>query len=82
MPFVEVKSIEGVFSAEEKAAVISEITNVFARIKNEEFAKGTWVVVNELGNGDWGEGGSVMKADEVPNSSATREPAGGRKWNS
>ena len=83
MPFVEVKSIEGVFSAEEKAKVIGEITDVFARIKNAEFAKGTsWVVVNELGNGNWGEGGSVMKADEVPDSSATPESAGGRKWNS
>ena len=71
MPFVEVKSIEGVFSAEEKAEVIGEITNVFARIKNTQFAKGTWVVINELGDGDWGEGGSVLKADEVPDSSAT-----------
>jgi 4-oxalocrotonate tautomerase len=71
MPFVEVKSIEGVFSAEEKAEVICEITNVFARLKNVEFAKGTWVVVSELANGDWGEGGSVLRADEVPDSSAT-----------
>ena len=71
MPFVEVKSIERVFSAEEKAAVISEITNVFARIKNAEFANGTWVVVNELGNGNWGEGGSVLKADDVPDSSTS-----------
>jgi len=71
MPFVEVKSIEGVFSAEEKTEVIREITNVFARIKNAAFAEGTWVVINELGNGDWGEGGSVLKADEVPDSSAT-----------
>jgi 4-oxalocrotonate tautomerase len=69
MPFVEVKSIEGVFSAEEKAEVIAEITNVFSRIKNAEFAKGTWVVVNELANGDWGEGGLVLKADDVPDSS-------------
>ena len=71
MPFVEVKSIEGVFSTEEKAQVIGEITNVFARIKNAEFAQGTWVVINELANGDWGEGGSVLKADAVPDSSAT-----------
>ena len=70
MPFVEVKSIKGVFDAEEKAEVIRHITNVFAHMKNEEFAKGTWVVVNELGNGDWGEGGAVLKADEVPDSSA------------
>ncbi len=70
MPFVEVKSIEGVFSTEEKAEVIGEITNVFARIKNAEFANGTWVVVNELANGGWGEGGSVLKANKVPDSSA------------
>ena len=70
MPFVEVKSIKGVFNAEEKAEVISHITNVFAHIKNAEFAKGTWVVINELGDGDWGEGGAVLNADKVPDSSA------------
>lgn len=70
MPFVEVKSIKGVFSGEEKQRVIAEITDVFARMKNGAFAAGTWVVVNELGNGDWGEGGTVLKADDVPESSA------------
>jgi phenylpyruvate tautomerase PptA (4-oxalocrotonate tautomerase family) len=41
MPFVEVKSIRGVFSTEEK------------------------VVVNELDDGNWGEGGSVLKAEDA-----------------
>ena len=66
MPFVEIKSIKGVFSTEEKARIIKETTGVFARMKGDEFAAGTWVVVNELGNGDWGEGGSVLKAEKVP----------------
>ena len=66
MPFVEIKSIKGVFSTEEKARIIEETTGVFARMKGDEFAAGTWVVVNELGNGDWGEGGSVLKAEKVP----------------
>ena len=69
MPFVEVKSIQGVFSEDEKARVIKETTEVFARMKGEEFAAGTWVVVNELGNGDWGEGGAVLHAEKVPQSS-------------
>ena len=68
MPFVEIKSIKGVFSPDEKARIIEETTDVFARMKGEEFAAGTWVVVNELGNGDWGEGGSVLRAEKVPNS--------------
>lgn len=66
MPFVEVKSIKGVFSDEEKAQVIEETTAVFARMKGAEFAAGTWVVINELGDGDWGEGGAVLKAEKVP----------------
>ena len=66
MPFVEVKSIRGVFSAEEKPKIIKEITDVFARMKGDEFAAGTWVVVNELDDGNWGEGGAVLKAKHVP----------------
>lgn len=70
MPFVEVKTIKGVFSTEEKSEMIGEITNVFSRMKSDEFAEGTWVVVNELGDGDWGEGGSVLPAKDVPKSSS------------
>lgn len=70
MPFIEVKTIQGVFSPEEKAKVIEEVTDVFARMKSDEFAAGTWVVINELGNGDWGEGGAVLKAEHVPDTSA------------
>jgi len=69
MPFVEVKSIRGVFSTEEKSEVIEEITNVFARMKGDEFASGSWVVINEIDDGNWGEGGEVLKAEHVPISS-------------
>lgn len=65
MPFVEVKSIRGVFSSEEKTQVIKDITNVFAKMKSDHFAEGTWVVVNELDDGNWGEGGSVLYADHA-----------------
>ena len=33
MPFVEVKSIKGVFTTEEKTQIINDITNVFAQMK-------------------------------------------------
>ena len=66
MPFVEVKSIRGVFSDEEKTRVIQDTTEVFARMKGEAFAAGTWVVVNELDDGNWGEGGEVLRKENVP----------------
>ena len=65
MPFVEVKSIKGVFTTEEKIQIIKDITNVFAQMKNDKFAEGTWVVINELDDGNWGEGGSVLYADDA-----------------
>ena len=65
MPFVEVKSIKGVFTTEEKTQIIKDITNVFAHMKNDKFAEGTWVVINELDDGNWGEGGSVLYADDA-----------------
>jgi 4-oxalocrotonate tautomerase family enzyme len=70
MPFVEVKSIKGVFTKEEKSQVIKETTKVFERMKGKDFANGTWVVINELGDGDWGEGGSVLFKESVPVKSA------------
>ena len=68
MPFIEVKIIKGVLSTEEKSQVIEEVTSVFARMKGDEFAAGAWVVVNELEEGNWGEGGSVLKAEHVSKS--------------
>jgi 4-oxalocrotonate tautomerase len=65
MPFVEVKSIKGVFTTEEKTQIIKDITNVFAQMKNDKFAEGTWVVINELDDGNWGEGGSVLYAEDA-----------------
>jgi phenylpyruvate tautomerase PptA (4-oxalocrotonate tautomerase family) len=71
MPFIEVKTIRGVFSTEEKTRMIKDITGVFADMKSAEFAEGTWVVVNELDDGNWGEGGSVLNADHVPETSSS-----------
>ena len=65
MPFVEVKSIKGVFTTEEKTRVIKDITNVFAKMKGDKFAEGTWVVINELDDGNWGEAGSVLYAEDA-----------------
>lgn len=66
MPFVEIKSIRGVFSTEEKAQIIKEVTDVFGRMKGDDFAAGSWVVINELDDGNWGEGGEVLMKENVP----------------
>ncbi len=37
------------------------------RLRGDEFASGTWVVISEIDDGHWGEGGVVLYKDEVPN---------------
>lgn len=66
MPFIEVKTIKDVFSADEKAQIIKEVTDVFGRMRGSEFVEGTWVVISELGDGHWGEGGAVLMKENVP----------------
>lgn len=68
MPFIKVNIIKNVLSAEEKPQIIEEITDVFARMKGEGFAEGTWVAINELDEGNWGEGGSVVKLENISDS--------------
>ena len=68
MPSVDVKFIRGVFCAEEKTRIIEEISRVFARAKGAEFAEGTWIVIHELGNSNWGEGGAVFEMEFVARS--------------
>ena len=62
---LKLKVIRGVFSTEEKTQVIKDVTDVFAKMKSDKFAEGTWVVINELDDGNWGEGGSVLYADHA-----------------
>jgi len=71
MPFIEVKAIRNVFSDDEKAQIIKEVTDVFARMKGPEFGEGTWVVINELHDGNWGEGGVVLQRENVPSTGAS-----------
>ena len=66
MPFIKVNIIRGVLSKEQKAQVIAEVTDVFGRMMGDEFAAGTWVVVNEIDNGNWGEGGKVLDVEQAP----------------
>ncbi len=54
MPFVNVKVIEGVFSAAQKQEIIQKVTDAMVDIEGENMRPVTWVVVEEVSSGDWG----------------------------
>jgi 4-oxalocrotonate tautomerase len=63
MPFIQVKLIEDVFSAEQKHQLITKITDAFVEVEGEHMRPVTFVVIDETRSGDWGIGGKLMTTE-------------------
>jgi 4-oxalocrotonate tautomerase len=75
MPFVNVKVIEGVFSADQKQDIVRKVTDAMVEVEGENMRPVTWVVVEEVATGDWGIGGTPLHAADVK-ALAAAPPAG------
>jgi 4-oxalocrotonate tautomerase len=71
MPFVNVKVIEGVFTPAQKQAMVERLTDTMVSIEGEALRGVTWVVVEEVGSGDWGIGGKALTTADVKALAAT-----------
>ncbi|MDT5389791.1 MAG: 4-oxalocrotonate tautomerase [Mycobacterium sp.] len=65
MPFVNVKVIEGVFSATQKQDIVRKVTDAMVEVEGEHMRPVTWVVVEEVASGDWGIGGNPLHTADV-----------------
>jgi 4-oxalocrotonate tautomerase len=65
MPLVNVKLIEGVFSADQKRELIERLTDTMVGIEGENLRSVTWVVLEEVSSGDWGIGGQAITTADV-----------------
>ncbi|HVD13900.1 MAG TPA: 4-oxalocrotonate tautomerase family protein [Actinomycetota bacterium] len=65
MPFINVKLVEGVFSAEQKQQIVRELTEAMVAIEGENMRPVTWVLVEELKSGDWGIAGNPLTTADV-----------------
>jgi 4-oxalocrotonate tautomerase len=65
MPLINVKVIEGVFSGEQKARIIRDLTNAMVEIEGEGMRSVTWTVVEEVRSGDWGIAGRPLSTADV-----------------
>jgi 4-oxalocrotonate tautomerase len=65
MPFVTIKTIEGTLSPEQKAAVISGVTDAVVAVEGAFVRPYTWVVVEEIAGSDWGFGGQPASAEAI-----------------
>ena len=65
MPFVQVKVIEGVFSATQKREIIERVTNAMVAVEGENMRPVTWVAIEEVRSGEWAIGGNPLRTEDV-----------------
>lgn len=65
MPLINVKLIERVFTPAQKQQIVSKLTDAMVQIEGENMRQVTWVVVEEVGSGDWGIGGKPLTTEDV-----------------
>jgi 4-oxalocrotonate tautomerase len=65
MALIQVKVMEGVFTAPQKRAMIERLTDALVEIEGENMRHSIWCMVEEIASGDWGVGGHTLTADDV-----------------
>jgi 4-oxalocrotonate tautomerase len=65
MPFIQIKVVEGVFTAQQRRDIVERVTEAMVEIAGEGMRQLTWCVVEEVPSGEWGIGGQSITADDV-----------------
>lgn len=75
MPLVTIDVIEGVFTPEQKKAMIHKVTDAMLAVEGEAMRQVTWVKINEINQNDWAIGGQPLNAAAVHALSGARKAA-------
>jgi len=65
MTLIQIKVMEGVFTAPQKRAMIERLTDAMVEVEGENMRSVTWVTVEEVKSGDWGIGGNALRTADV-----------------
>ncbi|ACU37218.1 4-oxalocrotonate tautomerase family protein [Actinosynnema pretiosum subsp. pretiosum] len=65
MPFATLKVPEGTLTPESKKKLIDAVTDAYADVYGERARASTLVLVEEVAEGGWGLGGTVLTAEAL-----------------
>lgn len=65
MPLIDIHVLEGVFTAEEKAALIRETARAFGTVAGQAMQANTSVRVHEVPSGQWGGADQVWTTERA-----------------
>jgi 4-oxalocrotonate tautomerase len=77
MSFIQIKVVEGVYTAPQRRELIARVTDAMVDIAGENLRELTWCVVEEVKSGDWGIAGHTITADDLK-ALGRAEPRAGR----
>lgn len=72
VPLIQVTLIENVFSQAQKQAMIQKLTDALVSIEGEKLRSLTWVVIEEVKDGNLGIGGKPLSSGEARELSDTK----------
>lgn len=62
MPLVEIKGVSGYLSPEQKKTIIERVTDAVLSVEGEGIRPVTWVIIEDVPEGQWGVGGAIATA--------------------
>jgi 4-oxalocrotonate tautomerase len=65
MALIQVKVIEGVFTAPQKQEIVERLSEALIEVAGEGMRRITWCTVEEVRSGEWGIGGQPLCPDDV-----------------
>jgi 4-oxalocrotonate tautomerase len=65
MPLVEVKVFRDELSQDQSTELIAKITDAVTEVTSEKLRDVTWVIINEIKDGQWGVAGNALKLEDV-----------------
>jgi 4-oxalocrotonate tautomerase len=65
MPVVSIKALAGVFAPGQKAEIIQGVTDAIVAVEGERMRPVTWVIFEDVPEGNWAMGGIEIEAKHV-----------------
>lgn len=62
MPLVEIKGVGGYLSLDQKKTLIERVTDAVLSVEGEGVRPVTWVIIEDVPEGQWGVGGALASA--------------------
>jgi 4-oxalocrotonate tautomerase family enzyme len=75
VPFVSVRHCAGAFSRAQQQQLIRDITEAFVKIGGDGIRSQVVVLVDEVADGLWGNGGEILTLESIEKTRAARAAA-------